>query len=107
MDTNKDTREGLGMDPRYMDPNDRRLPNPYAKNILDLCHPNMIAMSFNQGIGELTFDRKKLLNYAVGLEDPMSPLSYLDKDVGDYVGIELSRQRLSIYNFIGVISIHI
>jgi hypothetical protein len=90
--------EGLGMDPRYMDPNDRRLPNPFAKTILDLCHPNMIAMSFNQGIGGLTFDRKKILNYAVGLEDPMSPLSYLDRDVGDYVGIELSRRPIKYHN---------
>ena len=86
------------MNPRYMDPNDRRLPNPYAKTILDLCHPNMIATSIDQGLGELTFDRKKLLNYAVGLEDPGSPLSYLDKDVSDYVGIELSRQPIKYHN---------
>ena len=90
--------EGLGMDPRYMDPNDRRLPNPFAKTILDLCHPKMIAISINQGFGELTFDRKKLLNYSVGLEDPDSPLSYLDKDVGDYVGIELSRRPIKYHN---------
>jgi len=90
-------REGLGMDPRYMDPNDRRLPNPYAKTLLDLCHPNMIALSFNQGLGEMTFDRKKLLNYAVGLKDTMSPLSYLDRDVSDYIGIELSRQPIKYH----------
>lgn len=91
-------REGLGMDPRYMDPNDRRLHNPYAKTLLDLSHPNMIAISFNQGFGEMTFDRKKLLNYAVGLEDTMSPLSYLDRDVSDYVGIELSRRPTKYHN---------
>ncbi len=92
------TRDGLGMNPRYMDPNDRRLPNPYAKTILDLCHPNMITTSIDQGFQELTFDRKKLLNYAVGLEDPGSSLSYLDKDVSDYVGIELSRQPIKYHN---------
>jgi hypothetical protein len=90
--------DGLGMVPRYMDPNDRRLPNPFAKTILDLCHPNMIATSITRGFGEMTFDRKKLLNYAVGLDDPESPLSYLDKDVSDYVGIELSRRPIKYHN---------
>ena len=96
--TQRRTRgDGLGMNPRYMDPNDRRLANPYAKTIFDLCHPNMIASSINQGFGEMTFDRKKLLNYAVGLEDPGSPLSYLDQDVSDYVGIELSRKPINYH----------
>ena len=32
-------REGLGMDPRYMDPNDTRLPNPYSQTLLDSVIP--------------------------------------------------------------------
>ena len=45
--------------------------------------------------GHLT--EKKLLNYSVGLDDPESPLSYLDRDVSDYVGIELSRQPIKYH----------
>ena len=36
VDTKKNRREGLGMDPRYMDPNDRRLPNPLCQDLLGL-----------------------------------------------------------------------
>lgn len=86
--------DGLGMDRRYMDPRDTRLASPYAKTLLDFCHPKMVEM---WGDIPWTFDRRKLLNYAVGLEDPGSPLSYLDNDAADYVGIELSRQPIKYH----------
>lgn len=84
--------DGLGMDPRYIDPNDTR--PRYAKTLLDFCHLRMFEI-WND-IPSI-FDRRKLLNYAVGLEDPGSPLSYLDNDAADYVGIELSRQPIKYH----------
>lgn len=87
--------EGLDMDPRYVDPNDTRLPNPYAKTLFELCHPRMLEIWSNN---PRIFDRKKLLNYSLGLNDPDSTLSHLDNDVSDYVGIELSRRPIKYHN---------
>ena len=88
------TDEGLEMDPKYMDMNDPQLQHlahvPRARTLMMLCHPEMRKIW--DTVPKL-FENRKLLNFGVGLNDPKSPLYYLDKDSSDTVGIELSRRK--------------
>lgn len=82
------SQTGLQKVMRYTDPGDPHSQFTRAQKLSLLCHPNL-----RKYWGEIyqTFDRKKIVNVARGMDDENSPLSYLDFDTFKIIGDNLKK----------------
>jgi len=74
---------GLQKVMRYTDPGDPHSQFTRAQRLSLLCHPNLRKYWIES---YQTFNRKKIVNVARGMDDENSPLSYLDFDTFNILG---------------------
>ena len=74
---------GLEKVMRYTDPRDPHSQFTKAQRLSLLCHPNLRKYWIES---YQTFNRKKIVNVARGMDDENSPLSYLDFDTFKVIG---------------------
>ncbi len=79
---------GLQKVMRYTDPRDPHSQFPRAQRLSLLCHTNL-RKYWEESYQ--TFDRKKFVNVARGMDDENSPLSQLDFDTFQTIGEEVKR----------------
>ncbi len=81
---------GLEKVMRYTDPRDPHSQFTRAQRLSLLCHPNLRKYWIES---YQTFNRKKIVNVARGMDDENSPLSYLDFDTFNILGEKVNKSK--------------
>lgn len=81
---------GLQKVMRYTDPRDPHSQFTRAQKLSLLCHPNLRKYWIES---YQTFNRKKIVNVARGMDDENSPLSYLDFDTFNILGEKVNKSK--------------